>query len=643
MKVWVRFVDGQRCGPVEIADTSNVSDLRVAINREFGLVGHPSDLLVKLDPKEAELNLSTKITKLLHHQDYERKRHMDDEDGNLIVYAGMRTRSLLIANSDVVKVVASKKPLDSVVSIAGKIATVSAIWLAGVDVEGKDQLFHLYLRDNAAKQLQFMEESNFPLVHGASGSGKSVVAWLFALQAAKKGRRVLWRHCGSAREVSACFITSEQVLPVQADQDELEDESADLLVLDGVSGDDWHFQAGLRWRASKDNRKLCVIATNYSNNLSFDYRRTRRIETFEVPLWTRAEYLAAVEDQTFRQQVEPLIAGAAPEEEWAIQLEDKYFLAGGNCRFMFHYKPSEVKQNIDEAVARCGCVSALWSAASPVAAAAANLLVQHTPSGLFIVSEYATRQLRRLAVTEAQFVELSNRLCRDSQELDRWVFQLDFLVQYQWKKSGFTLESSFAKWTYSPSNIILFDEDDPAAALASLDLVTETTRRYWLMPDRKHSEGVDAVELLVDVNLFVAQAHAARNKRKRREEQAAAEKKRSTDQPQDQPQAQDGATQSDEEEEPFEDDGGELPPATKIVAKFLKVAQPSQEEEEEENEKEPCYLRRLEATIKAIAAKTSLQIEKQLAFVLPRGTSKDFDYVKAEGWEMDVYELGRTV
>lgn len=81
------------------------------------------------------------------------------------------------------------------------------------------------------------------------------------------------------------------------------------------------------------------------------------------------------------------------------------------------------------------------------------------------------------------------------------------------------------------------------------------------------------------------------------------------------------------------------------MAKFLKVAQPSQEEEEdeEENEKEPCYLRRLEATIKAIAAKTSLQIEKQLAFVLPRGTSKDFDYVKAEGWEMDVYELGRTV
>lgn len=51
-----------------------------------------------------------------------------------------------------------------------------------------NEWFHLYLRPSAYEELVFLDTHQSPFIRGPPGtSGKSVVAWFFALQAVKRG------------------------------------------------------------------------------------------------------------------------------------------------------------------------------------------------------------------------------------------------------------------------------------------------------------------------------------------------------------------------------------------------------------------------------------------------------------------------
>lgn len=100
---------------------------------------------------------------------------------------------------------------------ANMLVSMMATKLAGVGVE-TNEWFHLYLRPSAHEELGFLNTYRTSCIRGPPGTGKSVVAWFFALRAALSEKQVLWCHYVKTT-YTACLLTKSGVKPLSEEPD----------------------------------------------------------------------------------------------------------------------------------------------------------------------------------------------------------------------------------------------------------------------------------------------------------------------------------------------------------------------------------------------------------------------------------------
>lgn len=450
-----------------------------------------TELVVRLTEEGEPLPRKTPLNKVSFLTNEDGLVAFVEAPGELESFAGLRKRHKALRS------VKGSSPSQNDIQDEGKIVTMTAVELAYVNVNvATVQPFSLYLREGAEAELNFLEQTPLDkslLIYGPPGTGKSVVAWFFALRQAKRGKKVLWYHFSQEDEMFVSYLTADLVSPVRL-VGKIQELQADILILDGITKttESYMNSIGIRWRDAT-NGKLCVIASQELNIKDEDLALRHYATPHRVFSWTKQEYQAALAYDKIKQQVAKNIAEnwqSLSAEEWAEQFEDKFFLAGGSCRFMFHHTPTEVVRKlsiaVDHQVSDVTSFSTLQTGS--------NTLLQLTPAGTFVVSEYAMRLLNDKVSVE--FVALARNAAGGNSSFDGWVLEMDFLRQISqsggievYRDDKDYVDKDLKPRFIWPHLMRTKFHDPPSSSLSSIE------QDCWLVPDRWNRGGYDAVRV----------------------------------------------------------------------------------------------------------------------------------------------------
>ncbi|KAI3655578.1 hypothetical protein MP638_004124 [Amoeboaphelidium occidentale] len=236
---------------------------------------------------------------------------------------------------------------------------------------------------------------------GPPGTGKSTTALAFASTCDSHDWAVTWIHVKRQR-LPACVrfdkgkkktftLKNRSLSELDAILDEIDDDRKHIIFIDGFAlKGDCHMDILKTCTAWLDdnrvNRRLVVVCSMSSRgkDAKLEEDRMNGVEEFHVYSWKLEEYLEAVQNNDFfenvkdnldagddpveimsnvRLQVESSQASAAIEDLQRIDTQEatpisradmvrsKFYFAGGCCRFMFFYKTVEVSYYLNNSVA----------------------------------------------------------------------------------------------------------------------------------------------------------------------------------------------------------------------------------------------------------------------------------------------------
>jgi len=202
--------------------------------------------------------------------------------------------------------------------------------------------------------------------------------------------------------------------------------------------------------------------------------------------------LEALKDANIAAQVRANISGDA-DDTWDERVRNKYFLAGGSCRFMFHWKDEAVIAVIDSAMRKCNNIELLLSQQQGArASGCVNTLLQTTQNGVFLLSEYVARQLgQKNAVS---FILQARALCPND-SFDGWILEMDFLLKIK-QEVGLTLYPEGEHQPIHWAKLHIQPFHDP-------ENIAELKVSQWLVPDRWNQGGYDAVRVEITEGITV--------------------------------------------------------------------------------------------------------------------------------------------
>jgi len=167
----------------------------------------------------------------------------------------------------------------------------------------------------------------------------------------------------------------------------------DILVIDGLGSQfESVFETASVWKRSSEDRLLILVTSSQipikkQELLAFSVTRVT------VPPWTLEEYRYALHTPSLFNSVKHVLDEG---ESFEDRIQNKYFLAGGSVRWMFHFSSQEVASEINGHIQR---ITDLEHLVSGVLGAKnnedCNHLLMRDWDQTFLVSEYAMRLLHR--------------------------------------------------------------------------------------------------------------------------------------------------------------------------------------------------------------------------------------------------------
>ncbi|CAH0476302.1 unnamed protein product [Peronospora belbahrii] len=248
----------------------------------------------------------------------------------------------------------------------------------------------LYCRPSFHRQIDFMrekvlEEKHVGYVLGPPGTGKSTAAMVFALAVDRTRWDVIWIHVEG--KILKCVHMSGQerktgtidIAKLTALLESINAQNC-LVLVDGWTYTEsrgdlegtcflWYTSANVP--GEKRLVFICSVASRGKSSADFEY--DWKILEHEVWSWTLDEYLDAINDKEFFNNVLPKLDATSnntsstnamqqamkkrrksqsddPFDNRAFLLETKYHYAGGSCRCMFLYTTAEVIRQLNRAI-----------------------------------------------------------------------------------------------------------------------------------------------------------------------------------------------------------------------------------------------------------------------------------------------------
>jgi len=226
------------------------------------------------------------------------------------------------------------------------------------------------------------------------------------------------------------------------------------------------------------------------------------IKPHKVPSWTLDEYAEATKDPALRAQVADKMPA---DDSWVDQLQSKYYLAGGSCRFMFHYTEKEVMDHINYAVSTCSNLELLLGGTQGNRATeSVSSLLQDVSGGSFLVSRFASRCVGKIC--ESSFINRAKFHCPNV-SFDGWILEMDFMMQIR-QAAGLNLVGSSGEH-------LLWEKVKSESFRDPTELEDKVlSESQWLLPERWNQGGYDAVRVEVKadgVTVQFAQVTRAEN------------------------------------------------------------------------------------------------------------------------------------
>ena len=365
-------------------------------------------------------------------------------------------------------------------------------------------------------------------VFGAPGVGKSCTVWVWACdECLSNDKKVLWVHL-MANGIEKCVLmTGKKIFEIK-DRDanaDIKSSDADIVIVDGVTGATSHEKYSrdlIYWGEYRKHRKFVQVAS-MQLKINDEDEAMNKILHFEMPPWTRQEFITACRDDEFYNHVscafEGLRNGVASETIAALQGEDreelileKFFYTGCSARWMFNYTAAEVKMKIAKHLRKCNSFKDLiYGGGGDASKSAVNHLWVGYPSedGLGFSYFFVSQYVAHLALTwcgdgEMQLLYTSARRMQNPALLG-WVVEMDFIqrlhdcLRAKAQASVKTLvkgKVSQRKWDVH--GIVDFEMDDFEKETVE-PLKESILKHFWLRPCKWNQGGYDlACLLLVD-------------------------------------------------------------------------------------------------------------------------------------------------
>ncbi|KAJ3089623.1 hypothetical protein HK102_005906 [Quaeritorhiza haematococci] len=307
----------------------------------------------------------------------------------------------------------------------------------------------------------FREANPFTLgwITGPWGAGKSTTALAFASTLDRGKWTVTWLHLRRDEAMCVQFVGNQKRARVikGACSHQIEDVLTDIditehhhiVFLDGYTlqdGQREQYMACIRWLESnyEKHRLVIICSTACRGHISETTDMKRNCKEFFLESWRLEEYLAAVRNDSFFQNV---CNGILDSTGWAADshkaqdnfsrdeiVKSKYYFAGNCPRFMFDYPTTDVVDCIQSAVAllddivpyvqygkgksSCNAVTHLFSR---------HLDSPHRWSKTAVISRFGASQIAT-KLTPSSIPVLADALFHNRSGMDEWLLEMWFVA-----------------------------------------------------------------------------------------------------------------------------------------------------------------------------------------------------------------------
>jgi hypothetical protein len=303
----------------------------------------------------------------------------------------------------------------------------------GESVGSVDKL--VFLREEAIDQWKFLEQAKIKKekkgwrigrVQGPPGTGKSTFGWAWARSKAYTSEEeVLWAHLEKGKASVVVRLCGNEAIPLG----ELEDQpfvdvihkfKGTFIVLDGIGLEtpDSILKAA---RKTLTGRRV-VELTSQGLVDTLQATHTSETEVHVALSWSFEQYSAAMSDKKFRDNV------GWKGQTWAVDLEEKFFYAGGCARWMFGFSVDQVIKDIEAGLEKRSCKEELLSGlGAKTGRESVNRLLQlcDADQGCVFVSQFLARRLATMF--ELSFVTQAALHSPHNPSFQGWILEMKFI------------------------------------------------------------------------------------------------------------------------------------------------------------------------------------------------------------------------
>jgi GTPase SAR1 family protein len=384
----------------------------------------------------------------------------------------------------------------------GSFVDVAGLFHAGIASEKYDSK-RLFFKDSSFQLLQRLRKWDYRgfRVFGPPGIGKSCIVWaLVCDEFLRNQKKVLWVHVEKdAKPIHILMVKGQVYEIVGADHECVSESDADIVVIDGVVGNDEDHKRYMKslweWRFNPNRKAIQVASMQVKINTTSD--DIKGIIKFTLAPWSLEDYVCACRNDLFFDSVFWAFEGTH-EEDIEDRIGEKFYFAGSSARWMFNYTIDEVKEKIIDHLEACpNSIDLLKGVIGQNSPVSVNHLWVGYRSELggfrkFFVSQYVAREVLRSGGSEA--VKLAYEIARglNNPSFTGWVVEMDFVqrlsnsVKNQIIVHGLSIEDD--KWDVR--GIVDFELGN----IVSLKVFV--LKYFWLHPKKWNQGGYDLVCLL---------------------------------------------------------------------------------------------------------------------------------------------------